>query len=600
MLRGRVWMGMFTGALLFAGAGPADAQFSPGKLSRFHASISGATDCFQCHEPRKAATPARCLACHSELAARIEARQGFHGRMTPAERTQCGTCHAEHGGEGAALVRWEGGRREGFDHQLAGFPLTGKHAALDCDKCHRPELVRAEDVRASKSTNLERTHLGLSSRCADCHTDVHHDQFATRVAKQDCAACHTTDGWKKVAFDHATARFALDGKHAPLACDKCHFPVNAAGTRVAAGTAGAFVRYRPIDTSSCAACHADPHRDQLGRDCARCHSTSGWKKIATGNFDHSRTRFPLSGRHTQVECAQCHKWVNTAGKRVEAGTPGATMHYRPIAHAACTDCHTDPHRDRLGRDCTSCHSTAGWGVLASGSFDHDKTRYPLRGLHARVACEKCHRRAGTTRRELAFEKCSSCHADAHRGQLAQRADRGACESCHGVDGFTPARFGPAEHDTTRFALQGAHRAVACVTCHRPRQPLAAPPPPPETALAARPSDFLFHYSSLACTACHADPHAGQFATQPAGNGKPSSAAAGTATDCARCHGLVTWRLDDFDHAKTRFPLEGAHRRTACASCHRPVSVSGRNVVRYRPLETACRSCHAESVGPLGK
>jgi hypothetical protein len=293
--------------------------------------------------------------------------------------------------------------------------------------------------------------------------------------------------------------------------------------------------------------------------------------------------------------------MDAEGRRVAAGTPGAAMRYRPVAFAACTDCHSDPHRDRLGRDCARCHTTAGWSAVAAGAFDHDRTRYPLRGLHARVACEKCHRDRAA-RQPLAFAKCIDCHADAHGGQLEQRADRGACESCHAVDGFAPARFDLKQHAVTRFALQGAHLAVSCVACHRPRpgSPPRAATVPAGTALASRSSDFQFHFASLACAACHADPHGGQFASGGARGERPAASAAGAATDCARCHGLTGWRIPDLDHGKTRFPLEGAHRRTACASCHRAVTVAGRSVVRYRPLDTACRSCHAESVRPLGE
>jgi Cytochrome c7 and related cytochrome c len=586
-LHGRVWVAMLLGAVLLAGPRQSRAQFSPGKLSRAHAEIGGPTECFRCHEPRKATTAERCLDCHRELAARIEAGTGFHGRLGASERTQCSTCHAEHGGEEAALVRWPGGKRQSFDHRQTGFALTDKHATLDCDKCHRPDMIRAEDVRAAKDLRLDHTHLGLSTRCADCHTDVHHKQFEARVAKQDCAACHATTGWKPVSFDHATATFKLDGKHAPLACDKCHVPVNDAGARVAAGSPGAFVRYRPVESARCTSCHTDPHRERFGNDCTRCHSTSGWKQLALGSFDHSRTRYPLVGRHLQVECGRCHYAVDAAGKRVEVSTPGSKVHYQPIAHAACTDCHRDPHNDRLGQDCTRCHSPAGWNTITTGAFDHDKTRYPLRGLHAKVACEKCHR-SRSNAQTLAFAACTDCHADSHRGQLTQRPDHGACESCHSVDGFSPARFGPQEHEAARFSLQGAHRAVACITCHRPSRPLP-PSPASATALASRSSDLVFRFKSSACTACHRDPHAGQFADSGGGE-----------TDCKHCHGLATWRLPDFDHTKTRFPLEGAHRRTACASCHRPMKADGRDVARYRPLDTACRSCHAEPVGPLGK
>jgi len=545
-------------------AGSARAQFSPGKLSRSHAAVSGATACFRCHEPRKATTAERCLDWHRTLGARIAAGAGFHGRMEPSQRARCGTCHAEHGGEAVALVAWPGGRRDGFDHRLAGFALEGAHAKLKCNDCHRASLIRGDEVRDDKSLRLEATHLGLSTRCFECHQDPHRGQFEDRVTKNDCKSCHGTSSWKPAAFDHASARFQLDGGHAKLTCARCHFPEDAAGKRVAAGTPGAVVRYRPVDFASCASCHNDPHAGRMGPNCASCHTSAGWSRLALGRFDHGRTRYPLTGLHVQVACSKCHWSETTAGKRVAAGSPGSRVHYQPVPFAQCTACHKDPHRDRLGTDCMRCHSTQGWSTVAANAFDHDRTRYPLRGRHRDVTCAKCHRPG--TERTLAFAKCTDCHADAHRGQLARRKDRGACEACHDVDGFSPAHFGFEEHATTVFPLREAHRAVHCAACHRRAKPAEA--------------GFEFALQGGTCTTCHADPHAGQFETKGA--------------TCTRCHAEATWRIAPFDHARTRFPLDGAHVRVACSNCHRAATIGGKpGVVRYRPLETACRSCHGQ-------
>jgi hypothetical protein len=557
--------------LLLAVATPAAAQFSPGPLARAHAGIDGPTNCFQCHEPRKSTTAARCLACHDALGARIAAGRGFHGRMDAGRRAQCGACHAEHGGKAAPLVVWPDGKRDAFDHQRTGFALAGKHASLRCEACHRVELVRAADVRAEKNLKMATTFLGLSSRCDACHGDEHRGQFEAQVATGDCAACHAAAAWKPATFDHARARFPLADRHATVACAKCHYREGPGGTRVTSATPGAFVRYRPLEFASCAACHTDPHRGQLGADCARCHTAASWTRAATAGFDHARTRFALQGKHQTVACAKCHFSESAAGKRVAAGTPGSKVRYKPLAFASCTECHRDPHRDRarFGGDCARCHSPASWTAITPGAFDHDQTDYPLRGLHRQVACDRCHTQRDRGRR-LAFDRCTACHADAHRGELSRRADRGACESCHTVEGFRPARFGPREHESTQFPLRDAHLAVACIACHRPAAAVAGAAAIPRLRL-----------EDHTCAACHDDPHAAQFATR------------GGATDCARCHATATWRLPGFDHDRTRFALDGAHRRARCGACHRPVTIAGRTVVRYRPLDTACRSCHGE-------
>jgi hypothetical protein len=92
-------------------------------------------------------------------------------------------------------------------------------------------------------------------------------------------------------------------------------------------------------------------------------------------------------------------------------------------------------------------------------------------------------------------------------------------------------------------------------------------------------DFTFHLSDRRCLQCHRDddPHAGQFADRA----------------CDDCHDTGSFRITGFDHAKTRYPLDGAHRSVACAACHPLVTDHGRAVRRYRPLRMSCRDCHGE-------
>ncbi len=464
----------------------ARAQFSPGPLSQSHAAIDKTTACLDCHEPKRSTTAVRCLACHKELAVRIRAGRGYHGR-DKSRATLCAPCHAEHGGREAVLVSWPGGP-DSFDHSLTGYPLEGKHAAVRCRTCHAPALVRAADVRAATTLKSDSTYLGLSTRCADCHTDVHRGQFAARVAEGDCASCHNALAWKPVSIDH------------------------------------------------------------------------------------DKTGYPLTGLHAQVRCERCHHSVTEEGSATPAGAASAFVRYHPLPHGVCVDCHTDPHRNRYGADCTRCHTTAGWSAIAPGAFNHDRTNYPLLGLHRRVACASCHVE-GNFKKRIAFARCVDCHSDRHGGQLAKSASAGACQACHSVDGFTPARFGFQEHEKTRFQLRGAHLAVACVSCHRP------------TAKDAAPGSVQFRLKAVACADCHEDEHAGQFAAARGGTG------------CDRCHGERAWRGAAFNHEKTRFPLEGAHARSVCAACHKLQVIGGRRTVRYRPLDTACRACHATRPAP---
>ena len=66
-------------------------------------------------------------------------------------------------------------------------------------------------------------------------------------------------------------------------------------------------------------------------------------KFKSERFDHNTTNFPLTGKHTKVDCAGCHK---------------TTIEKTP---STCVACHKqdDPHRGRRN-DCAKCHTTNRW------------------------------------------------------------------------------------------------------------------------------------------------------------------------------------------------------------------------------------------------
>lgn len=537
---------LLAGALVLGCAAAAQAQISPGPLSRFHEKLEGARNCRSCHGAR-GVTRELCLNCHTALARRTEAGKGLHAREE--YRVGCERCHVEHQGRGFELVFWGKDGRESFDHAQTGFPLQGRHASVGCESCHTARRIRDRAGLAKGGVNLARTFMGLSPTCASCHTDPHAGQFAPR----QCTDCHEMTGWKPPArFDHDETAFPLSGAHEKLACSGCHRP----------GPRG-VVRFKGTPHQTCASCHRDPHAGRMGTACASCHSTAGWHRIDPGRFDHDKTRFPLTGRHEKVACAGCH--ARGGGPMKFQGTPFAT----------CASCHRDPHGGRLGNACATCHITAGFERIQAGQFDHDRTGFPLRGEHAEVQCDACHRPGRP--RPLQHARCTDCHQDRHAGQLASRPDGGRCESCHDVTGFKPPRFSPDDHARTRMPLTGAHLAVACDACHRevPVERLRAvgvrPPPgsPPRTE--------QMRFASTACSECHEDPHRGR------------TARFGT---CDTCHATVAWAAVRFDHARTRFPLVGAHGQVPCRSCH--AGEGGTLAFSGRPI--LCDACHKDPHG----
>ncbi len=459
----------------------------------------------------------------------------------------------------------------------------------------------------SRCTECHQTGKELSpERCLDCHDELAgsvraHRGYHGRIpdAKRNCERCHHEHqgleaaliDWTPKRFDHRQAGYPLDGKHAKVECEACHDPRLISDPVVAARLAKPTKTETYLGLSTrCAACHFDEHRGQEGDDCKRCHDTAGWKPA--NGFDHAKTKFALRGAHAAVECAKCHRTeddTSTLTTTFPAPVARTFARYAPVAHEACTDCHQDPHRGRLGVDCTSCHDEEDWKkvdreAISAPTF-HDRTRYPLTGEHRKVACKACHLPLGSSKevyRGLAFDRCDACHLDAHGGQVGTE-----CEKCHDVRGFTPPLFDARAHQDTRYRLEGAHLAVACLRCHARRE-VAPAPPALVRGLEQRGRKPLASGAALAlpgpttCASCHEDPHRGQLSDRP----------------CEACHQVDAFEDLRFDHGRdSKFALTGRHASTACAGCHRR---GEDGAVRYRPLETACAGCHQDvHAGQLG-
>ena len=132
---------------------------------------------------------------------------------------------------------------------------------------------------------------------------------------------------------------------------------------------------------------------------------------------------------------------------------------------------------------------------------------------------------------------------------------GDCKTCHAGSEWNTLRddFEFDHEQETGFALQGAHAQAQCLRCHNDRGPVKV-------------------FQSKGCVGCHEDLHQGKL-----GN------------DCTSCHTQKTWfpvgQIEK--HARTRFPLTGAHAQVSCHRCH-----AGARVGRFVPQDTECLTCHA--------
>ena len=82
-------------------------------------------------------------------------------------------------------------------------------------------------------------------------------------------------------------------------------------------------------------------------------------------------------------------------------------------------------------------------------------------------------------------------------------------------------------------------------------------------------------------------------TQPAGTANPHG---NFDAPCAQCHLPDAWRptkiSSEFKHAPNLFPLQGAHARVTCVTCHKRLDFTG--------VPTTCASCHRDAhQGELG-
>lgn len=203
-------------------------------LVKSHKGVS----CVGCHRDlRFAHVATACADCHENV------HQGTLG-------FNCEQCHTPQG--------WRDRQRIFEIHAASLLPLTGAHATLDCEACHR------------QPPPFE--HAATPVNCVDCHLQ---DYLRARPDHQrlgfpqTCDQCHDTSDFANATFrDHDRLFPIFSGTHQGVwdTCTDCH-------------TGGNFQSF------SCLNCHEhrrsemdDEHDDVRGyryesRACLSCHPT---------------------------------------------------------------------------------------------------------------------------------------------------------------------------------------------------------------------------------------------------------------------------------------------------------------------------------------
>lgn len=327
-------------------------------------------------------------------------------------------------------------------------PLTRAHARVeeldDCQQCHSwlhgvpdSRCLRCHEVVGERSATRTGFHGRLTGACVTCHAD--HEPQIVELDRE--------------AFNHALARYALEGEHLRVTCEGCH-EVQVEGPR-----ADSRMSYLELSHERCADCHTDPHAEQFtGTSCETCHAVQGFRAEAL-TFQHSElASFSLTGRHRDVECAACHG--------LQAGAE--VVLFRGLA-TSCVACHEDPHEgSTTSRDCASCHSSEGWRGEAL-AFDHQAGRFPLDATHGGLDCVSCHTA------DLIFAPlpttCAGCHEE-----IAGHLAGGLSTSELWSNGDRPWRPSPhaglvacAEcHPPSATSQDASAYAQRCAGCHNPR------------------------------------------------------------------------------------------------------------------------------------
>ncbi len=580
---------------------------SPGPLIPSHhgvAELQGRNGCVQCHGNQPSDLGPSCLACHESIESDILAGQGLHGSLGMIQQAQCGSCHPEHlTSPSHELLNFSFrqaslGKVEDFAHETLDFHLQGAHDSLECKECHQQALVNLLPKETPR-------FLGLSQDCTTCHEDPHKGQM-----QRSCQSCHGQehDFADLSRFPHLK-EIPLHGSHSGLDCAECH----------QSETSYSVEALSPLDLEitwrNCASCHESPHTNSflknthypeewksVGRDeCALCHSEQDETFLQTESRWkdpwHKASGFALEEPHANLDCKECH------GTR--ESKEDFSLRYPKRNANDCASCHQDPHAGQFDiakyqeKDCLSCHKPSAFLPHDFSLVRHNEESYELRGAHATVKCEDCHKpdvhlENQPVRFLGTLTKCVDCHTDPHDNAFQPYSEKldpvpeGDCARCHQPTDFQDLTREFDHGQWTPFPLTKGHDQLDCQACHQ-RNSL-----PDEHGRTLGKVSLLYPGDPASCVGCHEDIHLGSFS----GNDLPHSIQG--KIGCARCHSTESFQevpASKFDHGTwTSFPLTGAHDQAECASCHGVDQVSqrlGRLQDHYPGDPSKCITCHQD-------
>lgn len=506
-----------------------------------------------------ALTQTDCRTCHTGSA--TGSMTDRHHTLITTKGYNCDRCHAVTYLPGGGFLMGEIQHDCVVCHGQEGHLLQHDKAQIapECIQCHGAGVVQEHLNRTSTCSTCHSStrqavvdaiaagKAGTVVTCVNCHGSANHlaqhDKFSTAT---ECALCHSMGPIQ----EHINRGSS---------CQTCHGSADATvQATIAAGKAGTPV--------NCLNCHTINHvkkhvNASTAPDCAQCHTQGVLPEHLTRRSDcftcHNSTKPEVQNTiaagvaGTQVNCNNCHIAVNHTAQHDMVSTA-----------ASCLQCHTlgalPEHLNRTST-CATCHNSAKPEVISTIAAGRAGTAVNCENCHgasnhlaqhdkvsAAADCAACHG-LGVVQEHLSRKStCATCHNSARPEVLAAiTAGRAGtpvnCLNCHASVNHV------AQHDMVSTAAN-------CGQCHN---------------LGVLP-EHLNRTSN--CQTCHSSTNPSVVSTIAAGR-------AGTAVNCANCHGgdkHVT------QHDKVSVAVD-------CAQCH-TLGVLPEHLTR----KSTCVTCHSSA------
>ncbi len=522
-------------------------------------------------------------------------------------------------------------------NNYAVYTMSHTGITSNCAQCHAAGLSFANIVPKAPPSN----HLPISGRaCENCHSASKFTNFAGTTMSHTgissgCASCHEKGmSWYGVTIVTRPTT-AQDANHPQSgACEGCH----SSTTSFAQGISTKPSNHIPT-SQTCTLCHSNPNdysvyamkHSGITSNCAQCHA-------AGLSFANIVPKQPPSNHIPikTVTCESCHSTTNFTS------FSGTSMKHTAVSSFTCMTCHetgmswygvkmkTRPKGHHTGQDCKGCHDTSdfgnakpsltaakkatttGTGTAAAATRTAASTaskagatatnaaatsqpataaRFNLAAQMARLA----NMRAGVRASERGLapgapfdhtgsrRDCATCHNGLTAAGKSVRhiPSNNACDNCHTVNAWTPARF---EHSGV---------ALACAQCHDNVHATGKPARHVQTQVACNNCHstmawlpVIFRHSGISgnCASCHNGNGA---------SGKPLAHMT-SSLDCASCHSVTHWTPVTYRHSSPRYP--GEHRvELTCVQCH--TTNTDRIPWSSPALAPACAACHERNYKP---